>query len=139
MLLQSDLAYTAKHLNYFRQHTQTQRHKANEDHVVYDEIIHTLDFITSNVDVDPEKLRKAYKNIAEWWGGSLFRQDITKTYFKENWRLYKYFRKKRPRIGLNIISNSIFVFIGNMLEWLGIKKVIRKWRVRMFPGKYFEY
>ena len=139
MLLQSDLAYTAKHLNYFRQHTQTQRHKANEDHVVYDEIIHTLDFITSNVDVDPEKLRKAYKNIAEWWGGSLFRQDITKTYFKENWRLYKFFRKKRPRIGLNIISNSIFVFIGNMLEWLGIKKVIRKWRVRMFPGKYFEY
>jgi len=139
MLLRSDLAYSAKPLNYFRQHTQTQRHKANEDHVVYDEIIHTVDFITANVDVDPEKLRKAYKNIAEWWGGSLFRQDITKTYFKENWRLYKFFRKKRPRIGLNIISNSIFVFIGNVLEWLGIKKVVRKWRAQLFPGKYFEY
>ncbi len=139
MLLRSDLAYVAQHLNYFRQHTQTQRHKANANHVVYDEIIHTLDFIEANTAVDPEKLRKAYKNVAEWWGGSLFRQDIGKTYFKENWRLFKFFRKKRPRIGLNIISNAVFVFIGNVLEWLGIKKVVRTWRAKLFPGKYFEY
>ena len=139
MLLKSDLAYVSTHLNYFRKHVQTQRQKANADHVVYDEIIHTLDYINEHADVDPVLFEKAYKSVAEWWGGSLFRQKITKTYFKENWRLYKFFSKKRPRLGLNIISNSIFVFIGNVLEWLGIKKVVRKWRSKLFPGKYFEY
>jgi hypothetical protein len=58
---------------------------------------------------------------------------------RNNWRLFKFFRKKRPRIGLNIVSNSIFVAIGKFLDWLGIKPVIKKWRARMFPGKYFEY
>lgn len=139
MLLRSDLAFVSDHLNYFRKHIHTQRQKANADHVVYDEIIHTLDYINENAEVDPEKFERAYRKVAEWWGGSLFRQKITKSYFIENWRLYKFFRKKRPRIGLNVISNSIFVAIGNFLEWIGLKKVIKKWRAKLFPGKYFEY
>ena len=139
MLLISDLAFVADHLNYFRMHHNTQRYKANEDHVVYDEIIYTLNYIQEHVAVDPEKMRKAWKNVAEWWGGSLFRQNITRNYVRNNWRLYKFFRKKRPRIGLNIVSNSIFVAIGKFLDWIGIKPVIKKWRARMFPGKYFEY
>ena len=139
MLLRSDLAYVADHLNYFRKHSHTQRQKANADHVVYDEIIHTLDYINAHADVDPEKFKLAYRRVAEWWGGSLFRQSITRTYFVENWRLYKFFRKKRPRIGLNVISNSIFLAIGNFLDWIGLKAVIKKWRVKLFPGKYFEY
>ena len=139
MLLRSDLAYVADHLNYFRMHHNTQRYKANEDHVVYDEIIYTLSYITDNLKVDSEKMRRAWKNVAEWWGGSLFRQRITRSYIINNWRLYKFFRKKRPRIGLNIISNSVFITIGKILDWMGIKPIIKKWRARMFPGKYFEY
>lgn len=139
MLLRSDLAFVSDHLNYFRKHIHTQRQKANADHVVYDEIIHTLDYINENAEVDPEKFKLAYRKVAEWWGGSLFRQKITKTYFVENWRLYKFFRKKRPRIGLNVISNSIFVAMGHFLEWIGLKKVIKKWRAKLFPGKYFEH
>lgn len=139
MLMISDLAYCSEHLNFFRFHPQTQRHRANENHVVYDEIIYTLEYIDQHLDVDPIKFAKAWKNVADWWGGSLFRQKITKEYFRENYRLLKYFRKKRPRILLNIISNTIFIAIGNFLDWIGVKKVVKKWRAKLFPGKYFEY
>ena len=120
-------------------HRDTQRHKANEDHVVYDEIIYTLDYIQEHVDVDPEKLKLTYKNVASWWGSSLFRQRLSRDYFRHNWRLYNYFRKRRPRLALNILSNSIFALVGGILDKLGIKKTIKKWRARMFPGKFFEY
>lgn len=139
MLLISDLAYVAQHLNYFRMHYQTQRYKAMENHVVFDEIIHTLQFIEANVDVPIENSRKAYRNVAEWWGGSLSKQKFSKTFLRENWRLYRFFSRKRPRLMLNIISNSIFVALGNFLDFLGIKPIIKKWRARMFPGKYFDY
>jgi len=139
MLLISDLAYVAQHLNYFRMHQNTQRYKAMENHVVFDEIIHTLQFIEANVQVPEENSRKAYRNVAEWWGGSLPKQKFSMLFLRENWRLYKFFVKKRPRLMLNIISNSIFVAIGKFLDFLGVKPVIKKWRARMFPGKYFEY
>ncbi len=139
MLLISDLAFVADHLNYFRMHQNTQRHKANEDHVVYDEIIYTLDYIQEHVDVDPAKLELTYKNVSSWWGSSLFRQRLSKDYFVHNWRLYKYFRKKRKYLFLKIMSNSIFAMAAAVLDWLGVKKTIKKWRARMFPGKYFEY
>lgn len=139
MLLISDLAYVAEHLNYFRMHPQTQRQRANANHVVYDEIIHTLNFIEANVAVKPENARKAWKNVAEWWGGSLFRQRISKDYLVHNWRLFLFFRKKRPRIGLNILGNSFFIAIGAVLDFLGIKTFIKKWRARLFPQKYFPH
>jgi glycosyltransferase involved in cell wall biosynthesis len=139
MLLISDLAYVAEHLNYFRMHAATQRHKARENHVVFDEIITTLTFITAHVDVSPENIAKAYRNVAEWWGGSLIRQKFSISFMRENWRLYLFFRKKRPRILLNVLSNAVFIAIGKILDLMGIKPVIKKWRARMFPGKYFEY
>ena len=139
MLLISDLYYVSEHLNYFRFHTQTQRHKANANHVVYDEIITTLNYIQANTDTDPQELKRSWREIAGWWGGSLYRQKISKDYFQHNWRLYKFFRTKRPRILLNIISNSIFICIGNVLELLGIKKAVKSLRSKMYPGKYFDH
>lgn len=139
MLLISDLSYLPEHLNYFRFHTQTQRHKANANHVVYDEIITTLNYIEANTEVDPNELNKSWREIAGWWGGSLYRQKITRDYFKHNWRLYKFFKTKRPRLLLNVLSNSVFIFIGNILEFLGVKKAVKTLRAKMFPGKYFEY
>jgi glycosyltransferase involved in cell wall biosynthesis len=139
MLLISDLAFVAQHLNYFRMHQNTQRYKAMENHVVFDEIIHTLQFIEANVDVPLANSKKAYRNVAEWWGGSLPKQKFSSTFLRENWRLYKFFSKKRPRLMLNIMSNSVFIVIGKFLDFIGIKPVIKKWRARMFPGKYFEY
>ena len=139
MLLECDLAFVADHMNYFRMHQQTQRQKANEDHSVYDELIHTIEFIESHVKVDPVDSEKAWKEIASWWGASLFRQKMSKVYFRENRRLYRYFRHKRPRLLFNILSNFVFMTIGKILEVLGIKKVVKKWRSRWFPGKYFEY
>jgi branched-subunit amino acid permease len=53
--------------------------------------------------------------------------------------LYNYFKKRRPHLALKIVSNSIFALVSGILNALGIKKVIKKWRARMFPGKYFEY
>ncbi|MCH8555228.1 MAG: glycosyltransferase [Schleiferiaceae bacterium] len=139
MLLISDVAFCAKHLNYFRMHSQTQRHKANANAKVYDELIHTLTYIEQSVPVPPEVSKEAWHRVASWWAGSLYRQDITKTYFQHNWKLYTFFRKKRPRLALNIISNSIFLTIGWVLQLLGIKKVIKHWRAKLFPKKFFKY
>ncbi len=139
MLLISDLAFVTEHLNYFRFHDLTQRQKANLNHKVYDEIITTLEFIEQNVEVDPEKMNIAWSEVAGWWGASLYRQKISGAYFKNNWRLYRFFRVKRPRIMLNVISNSIFILIGKTLDLIGMRNTVRKWRAKMFPGKYFEY
>lgn len=139
MLLQSDLAFSAKPLNYFRQHQQTQRYKAKTNHVVFDEIIYTLEFVENNAPVDPAKMQQAYKNVAGWWGGSLSRQQFSRMYVKENYRLFRYFRKKRPRLALNIISNACFNLLHDLLVFLHLKKPIKKIRAKLFPGKYFDY
>ncbi len=139
MLLRSDLAYVAKHLNYFRFHTQTQRHKANENHVVYDEIIHTLQFIEENVSVDPEKISGAYIEVANWWGSSLARQDKSWSFFKENWRLYKFFRVKKPWLFVKLLFNIIHNYLVIILDFLHLRKPLKKYRAKLFPGKYFEY
>ncbi|MCT4623644.1 MAG: glycosyltransferase [Schleiferiaceae bacterium] len=139
MLLISDLSYLSEHLNFFRFHQQTQRQNARADHVVYDEIIKTLHYIEEHTEVIPEEINRSWREIAGWWGGSLYHQKFTKDFVKHNWRLYKFFRTKRPRILLNVISNSIFIFIGQILEFLGIKKAVKSLRAKMFPGKYFDY
>lgn len=139
MLLRSDLAFVAEHLNFFRVHTQTQRHKARQNHVVFDEIIYTLQFIEQHTTVPAEVSQKAWANVASWWGGSLFFQEKNKTFYKENWRLYKFFKQKRPRLALNIISNSIFIAIGKFLDFIGIKPVIKSWRAKLLPKKYFKH
>jgi glycosyltransferase involved in cell wall biosynthesis len=139
VLLQSDLAFVAQHLNFFRMHTQTQRQKANANARVYDELIETLNFIEANVSVRPEVSKEAWRRVSGWWAGSLYRQTINKTFFTHNWRLYRYFSKKRPRLGLNILSNAFFLMVGKVLEVLGIKAVVKAWRARLFPKKYFKY
>lgn len=139
ILLQSDLAFCARHLNFFRQHTQTQRQKANANAKVYDELIQTLNFIEAQVPVRPEISKEAWRRVAGWWAGSLYRQTINRVYFQHNWRLFKYFSKKRPRLGLNILSNALFLMVGKILEWLGVKALVKAWRARLFPKKYFKY
>jgi glycosyltransferase involved in cell wall biosynthesis len=139
MLLISDLAFLAEHLNFFRMHTQTQRHKANEDARVYDELIQTLEFIEQSVQVRESVSKEAWKRVAGWWAGSLYRQKINNQYFKHNWKLFRYFRKKRPRLGLNILSNAVFLSIGKILYLLGIKKLVKETRTRLFPKKYFKH
>jgi glycosyltransferase involved in cell wall biosynthesis len=139
MLLISDLAFLAEHLNFFRMHTQTQRHKANEDARVYDELIQTLEFIEKSVQVHESVSKEAWKRVSGWWAGSLYRQKVNKQYFKHNWRLFRYFRKKRPRLGLNILSNAVFLSIGKLLYIIGIKKLAKEIRTRLFPKKYFKH
>jgi glycosyltransferase involved in cell wall biosynthesis len=139
MLLRSDIAFVAEHLNFFRVHTQTQRHRANSDARVYDELIYTLTFIEREVDVPQEISVEAWRRVAGWWAGSLYRQKINRKYFSHNWRLFLYFRKKRPRLGLNIISNAVFLLIGKLLYMLGIKKLVKSIRARLFPKKYFKH
>jgi glycosyltransferase involved in cell wall biosynthesis len=139
VLLQSDIAFVADHLNFFRMHTQTQRQKANANAKVYDELITTLNFIEANVAVAPEVSKEAWRRVAGWWAGSLYRQKINATYFRHNWQLYRYFRKKRPRLGLNILSNACFLAIGGVLQFFGVKALVKNWRAKLFPKKYFKH
>lgn len=139
VLLQSDLAFVAQHLNFFRMHTQTQRQKANANAKVYDELITTLNFIEAQVVVAPAISKEAWRRVAGWWAGSLYRQQVNATYFKHNWQLFRYFSKKRPRLGLNILSNAFFLSAGAILRLLGVKAVVKKWRAQLFPKKYFKH
>lgn len=138
LLLQSDVAYSPKVLNTFRVHANTQRQKANADHHAYDEILVVQDFICSQVAVPDEVRKRALSNVARWWSGSLFRQKINGRYFRENWRLYKVFRKRKPRLLGTISYIAGYLIMKQAISILGLKHWLKPILVKLFPKKFFK-
>lgn len=139
MLLHSDLAFLSEHLNFFRTHEVTQRHRARANYKVYDEIIRTVELIRKEANPEPKNVVKTYRKIGAWWVGSLSFQEKNKMFFKENRRLYTFFRGWNPGLGRKIIIHYLLTFVKKSLYKLGLYKPIKSLRNRMFPGKYFEF
>lgn len=139
MLLHSDLSFVSEHLNFFRTHEVTQRHRARANYKVYDEIIRTVELIRKEADPKPKNVVKTYRKIGAWWVGSLSFQEKNKDFFVENRRLYKFFRGWNPGLGRKIIIHYLLTFVKKSLYKLGLYKPIKNLRNKMFPGKYFEF
>lgn len=138
LLLQADVAYSPRLLNKFRVHANTQRQKANADHQAYDEILVVQDFICSRVEVPEDVRKKAFANVARWWSGSLFRQKVDGRYFRENWRLYKIFRKRKPRLLGTIAYIAVYLLVKNLIALLGLKYWLKPLLVKLFPNRFFK-
>ncbi len=139
MLLISDLAYCAEPLNAFRTHAVTQRQRARANYKVYDEIIRTIELIRKEGNPDPKRVEETYRKIGAWWVGSLAFQKKNSEFYRENKRLYRFFASWNPGLGRKIGTHFTLTFVKKVLYKLGLYSTAKKWRNKMFPGKYFEF
>lgn len=139
ILCQWDLAFSTKHLNYFRVHDQTQRKRTFANHAIFTEIIKLNTFIRENVTGAEGNANKAMVKVSGWWAGSIPSQKWNREMIKGNRKLYKTFSKYKPRLFFGILVIHIITYLRNILIALGILKPLKKLRQQLFPGKYFEH
>lgn len=139
ILCKWDLAFTAKHLNYFRVHDQTQRKRTFANFSIFQEIILLNNYIRENVKGSDENADKAMVKVSGWWAGSIPSQKWSRAMIKGNRELYKVFTKYKPRLFFGIILIHLITYLRNILIALGLLKPLKKLRKQLFPGKYFEY
>ncbi|MDZ7847550.1 MAG: glycosyltransferase family 2 protein [Owenweeksia sp.] len=72
MMCRADLAFVARHLNYFRVHPQTQRQRSRSSPGVYSEIIRIVEYIEKKVPRSEASARQAYQKVSTWWQGNLY-------------------------------------------------------------------
>lgn len=138
LLIGKKLAFCADDVNYFRTHPVTQRHRANLTPVVYDEIIQILKYIQHHTHPKKSNVRKAFRIVAGWWSGSLFRQKWNGKNLNHNIRLFFQFLYWKPWLPLSMIATTFFYVLSNLTTWLGIKGKLRAWINRVFPGLLFD-
>lgn len=138
MLIRSDLAFVAEHLNYFRVHASTQRQRSRSTARVYEEIIRINELIRQEVPDAVANADKALRKISTWWQGNLYYQKWTSENLKLNRRLYRYFRPYRNYLFLHIIYTFIIEITRDLMRRTGLLKPAKKMRSILFPGKYFE-
>lgn len=139
ILAQSDLAFSAKALNYFRVHTNTQREKARLSANVYQEIIAINTFIREHINQSEANADKALQKVAKWWIGSLPYQKKNKENRIKNKQLHAFFKAYNSNLNWHIFTTYIITYLRSFLVWMGILKPLKKLRKRLFPSKYFEY
>ena len=138
MLCQSDLAFVADHLNYFRVHSATQRERSRSTARVYIEIRKIHKLISEQIHGSDDKADAAIRKVSTWWQGNLYYQKWS----SENWRmnndLYRYYSQYRSHLSLHIIYTFIIEITRDIMRRTGLIKPAKKVRSILFPGKYFE-
>ncbi|MCC5917352.1 MAG: glycosyltransferase family 2 protein [Cryomorphaceae bacterium] len=140
VISQGKFAFLAEHLNYFRVHSNTQRHKARRASHAFPEMLEIQSFITKTFAVDPEKVRDAKRQVSEWWVGGLPHQGwLRKGFLRENIKLYREFAPMYAALWLRIIWHFTYAIGWYFLYITGLLTVAKKIRSALFPGKYFEH
>ncbi len=139
ILAQSDLAFTAQHLNYFRVHPHTQRERARATPLVYDEMIRINAFIREHIPGSEANADKSLGKIANWWKGSLYYQKWTLQNIRDDIRLYNFFKKYKSGFLTQTFYALTVETTRTVLFKTGLLKPAKKIRHKLFPGKYFEY
>ena len=139
LLQHGDVVFHAAPRNKFRYHGQTQRARATSSYGAFDEILAMYRVFEENGWTTAEHLAQARRRVAEWWGGSLYGQDWSMENWRENKRLFHELKKHRPRLGLNMISNTCFRMGGAVVKFLGIKPMAKWIMSRLFPKKFFPH
>ena len=139
MLAISNLAFTSKHLNYFRVHPHTQRERARTTAGVYHEIIEINRYIREHVPHSGKNADTAIKKVSTWWEGSLFYQKWRSSNYRKNLQLYRYFKQYRQFLLLHILYTLAIEVTRSLLRVTGIIKPAKRIRNWLFPGKYFQH
>lgn len=138
LLMNGDIAFHPALLNFFRTHPVTQRQRANLTPVVYDEITAIIQYIQKEVHPAHSQVVKAYRTVAGWWTGSLFRQKWNSQNAAHNGRLFFKFLRWKPWLPVSMVLSVFFFTLSNLTTWLGIKGELRKLINKLFPGLLFN-
>lgn len=139
ILTHSNLAFCAKHLNYFRVHEHTQRNRARATGQVYNEIITINSYLREHIPGSDDSADKALAIVARWWIGSLFFQKRNAEYVRTNWKLYTTFRKYYPWLLPRILYHILFLMVRFIIRATGLLKLAKQFRNWLFPKKYFQH
>jgi glycosyltransferase involved in cell wall biosynthesis len=138
ILLHHKLAFKAEHLNYFRVHTQTQRHKSRKNASVYRELVAINSLIRTKVPKSRATADKALAEIGDWWIGNLPYHSYTRENRRLNKNLYALFKKHKNNLPWRIFLTYVISYTRDALTFLHLLKPLKKARSKMFPGKYWD-
>ncbi len=139
ILAEYDLAFCARHLNYFRVHDKTQRARGRSRPGVYREIIHINEFIRHNVKGSETNANKAMSKVADWWIGNLYYHKWDKNSREQNRELYRLFHPYKDKLPWRITLTFAIEIAREGMRKTGLLKPAKQLRKKLFPGKYFEY
>jgi glycosyltransferase involved in cell wall biosynthesis len=140
ILAEGKFAFLSKPENYFRLHTNTQRHKARRTSHAFPEMLGIQDFIINRFNIPEKEITGARRQAAEWWVGGIAHQHwFRKGFWKENIRLYQTFSPYYSALWLRIIWHITYACGWYVLYLTGTLKAMKKIRRWLFPGKYFEH
>ncbi|KFD38467.1 glycosyltransferase family 2 protein [Schleiferia thermophila] len=131
--------YTAKAMNFFRYHPQTQRRAARNKTHAFFEILQIQDYIRSRFPQAEESFVHARRMCATWWigninGSALFNVKLLKSHYK----LYQAFKPYFRHLWWRIVWHFVFITVRRPILWLGLKRPLKRLRSRLYPGKYFD-
>ncbi|MFN4300089.1 MAG: glycosyltransferase family 2 protein [Thermaurantimonas sp.] len=131
--------YTAKPLNYFRYHANTQRLSARNKTHAFFEIIRIQDFILEKFPETIDDFIKAKRLCAYWWIGNINGKSLlNKALLKQHIQLYRHFSPYFKHFWWRIAWHFLFISFRKILIITGLKKPLKRLRSKLFPGKYFE-
>ena len=139
LLQHGDLAFFPEPRNYFRFHTQTQRSRAMASYVAFDEILAMYEVFEAEGWTTPKLLKAARAQVAMWWAGNIFSMRFTGDVVRNNWRLYRTFKKYRPGLAVYLIQRVSIQLLGSFIKAIGLKKPVKKWAARLFPKTFFAH
>jgi len=138
MLLQSDLAFRADILNYFRVHTGTQRSKSRKRASVYAELIRINELLRAGLENAEEPANRAMDEFANWWIGNLPYHSINRENRRLNRKHYQVFKAYKNNLPWRIFLSYLISYLRDFLSFLGILKPLKQFRGFLFPGKYWN-
>lgn len=139
ILSRYDLAFCARHLNYFRVHEITQRARARSRPETYRELIATNRYLKEAVPEAAANADEGLLQISNWWMDNLYHYRWTRHNRKVNRELYRLFSKQRSWLAYHIAVTYGIKFSRSLLYHLRLLEPAKQVRKRLFPGKYFEY
>jgi glycosyltransferase involved in cell wall biosynthesis len=106
MLMNSDIAFVAEHLNYHRTHSNTMR-KSNKDDVFLEERLQVLYYLFKQVQLPDYFLEKIYDPTIGWWLRVIASGKVS---FSRNTKIYRILKEINPNLNHRIIKQLIDVF-----------------------------
>lgn len=138
ILLQSDLAFSAQTLNFFRVHQKTQRSKSIKRASVYRELIAINKLLRDGLPEASEEADKAMDEFANWWIGNLPYHSWNAENRALNRELYQQFSPYKNNVPWRIFLTFVISYFRDFLRFIGLLKPLKKLRAFLFPGKYWN-
>ena len=138
ILLQYDLAFSAKALNFFRVHQKTQRSKSIKRASVYEELLAINGLLRENLPEAEAEANKALDEFANWWIGNLPYHSWNAENRALNKALYRKFYPYKNNLPWRIFLTFIISYLRDFLRWMGLLNHLKKLRNFIFPGKYWN-